>query len=516
MERLNRIREMQYLCLLAILALVAAGASSVYGQEREDVIIASSAAVFSCKGGDPSKQAGSPPYSSRTVFDSLVGLTQDGQYIPALAKSFKIGPDWKYIDFFLQEGVTFQNGDPFTAEDVKYSFDTYMGQGSRFLFRPMWRRTLQEVEIVNPTQVRIHFKAPDQGFLHRLWWGTGMLPKAYREKVGEKEFADKPVGTGPFKWVDYKQDRWIKLEAVGKHFYKVPKVKTIRIVLVPEPSTRLAMLKAGEADMGDLIGAHAQQIKSDPNFRIHWVKYISGTVLIFADLVDPDKPSPFHDIRVRQAVSMSIDRDIICKRILFGAAEPWGDVMSPITLGHDPAVLPAPYDPEKAKKLLKEAGYPDGFETEYSTTASNVYADALAASLEEIGIKVKINKFETGAYLQAFFGKKLRGLLTYGSWYDAERSAPADLSDFYSKGAYHAYNPTDEIDAVIRQANFAQTDQELEEWGRKISKTIRDSMINTVLWTNHTAYALGPKIKSWNPSVGSAPAINYETIEINK
>jgi peptide/nickel transport system substrate-binding protein len=322
------------------------------------------------------------------------------------------------------------------------------------------------------------------------------------------------VGTGSFKWVGYKQDQWIKLEAVDKHFLNTPHIKTLKIVLVPEPSTRLAMLKAGEADMGDLIGVHAQQIKSEPGFKLHWVKYISGTVLIFADLVDPETPSPFHDIRVRQAVSMSIDREIICKKILFNTSEPWGDVMSPITLGHDPTLKPAPYDPEKAKKLLDEAGYPKGFETEINTVPSNVYVDALAASLDEIGIKVKINKYETGAYLQAFFTKKLRGLISYGSWYDAERSAPADLSDFYSKGAYHAYNPTDEIDDVLKKANHAETDKELEEWGRKISKTIRNSMINTVLWANHRVHALGPKIKSWSPAIGADPAIDYETIEL--
>jgi len=502
--------------IILVFILLIGNTSSVYSEEREDVVIASSAAVFSCKGGDPANQSGSPPYSSRTVFNSLVGLTQDGRFISALAESFQIAPGWKYIDFFIREGVTFHNGDPFSAEDVKYSFDKYMDRKSRFLFRPMWKRTLQEVEIVSPKQVRVHFKEPDQGFLHRLWWGAGMMPKAYREKIGDEEFANKPIGTGPFKWVDYKQDQWIKLESVDKHFLKTPRIKTIRIVFVPEPSTRLAMLKAGEADMGDLIGAHAQQINSEPGFKVHWVKYISGTVLIFADLVDPGTPSPFHDIRVRKAVSMSIDREIICEKILFRASEPWGDVMSPISLGHDPNIKPTPYDPETAKKLLAEAGYPKGFETEYSTTATNVYADAIAASLDEIGIKVRINKFETGAYLQAFFSKKLRGLLTYGSWYDAERSAPADLSDFYSKGAYHAYNPTDEIDAVLRKANYAETDKELEEWGRKISQTIRDSMINTVLWANHRAHALGPKIKSWSPCIGADPAIDYDTIEINK
>jgi peptide/nickel transport system substrate-binding protein len=485
---------------------------------KGEVVYATSAPNFFQVGGDSATHVSGYPFLARTIFDSLDYVDQRGDTIlPGLAKSWKISADWKYIDFFLRDDVKFHNGDKFTAEDVKFSMETYLRKDLKYLFIPFWSRNIVKVEVLGPYQVRMHLNGPDPGFLGRLWWSTGMMPKKYREKVGDKGFADKPVGTGPFKWVEYKQDVYWKVEAVKKHFRHTPTIKTFKMVYVPEHSTRLAMLKSGEVDITELIGPHAAEIKGDPNLRIELCKYPTMTCLTFADLTFPKDPSPFHDIRVREAASLAIDREGITKKVLFGLSEPYGDFCSPITMGHDKSIKPDPYNPERAKKLLAEAGYPKGFETVITITPPNRYwIEALASNLGEVGIKTKVEVMEGGAYTAGFMGKKFRGLLTQALWVHAERSASADASDHFLSYMPWCYNTTPEIQKAILDGDGAISDDELTTAGIKISKAIRESRNKAFLWANHVPYGLGSRIEYWQPEVGASPPAGYEMIRLKK
>ncbi len=510
--------RLRHVCVpfMAFIFLATAFLVPALGAEREDVIMATGWAAFNCKGGDPATQTGAPPYVNRTVFESLPHVTLDRVIVPNIAKEFKVAPGWKWVDFYLRTDIKFQNGEPVTIEDVKYSLETYMRKDLKYVFGAMWRRTLKKIEIVSPTHLRVHFATADWGFIGRLWWGGGIMPKAYREKVGDDGFADKPIGAGPFKWVDYKQDQWMKFEAVENHYRKTPTFKTLKIVFVPEHSTRLAMLKTGEADIAPLFSAHVAEVNANPDLRVHWLKETSGANIYYADLVDPKAPSPFHDIRVRKAVSLAIDRKTICERILFGAAEPWGDVLPSITLGFDKSLKPPAYDPEQAKRLLAEAGYPNGFNTKIHVQTTSVTAEAISASLADVGINAKVEKYEPGAFYGNFFRRKFRGLIPYVGWYDPELQACSELMDFYMKGMPHAYYTTDELDQMMKTAMFAETDEDLAKWGRKISKYLRDSHITTFLWAAHSAYGLSSRIKTWEPTIGGIPGIEFETITLNR
>ena len=242
-------------------------------------------AIFIQVGGDPATHTSGFPVLARTIFDSLVYVDHEQNLLPALAKSWKIAPDWKYIDFFLRDDVTFHNGDKFTAEDVKFSMETYLRKDLKYLLCPLVVKEYHQNRNYGSLSCpRLHMKGPDPGLLGRLWWSGGMMPKKYRERVGDKGFADKPIGTGPFKWVEYKQDSYWKVEAVKKHFRHTPAIKTLKMVYVPDPATRLAMIKAGEADITNVIGPHTVEVKSDPNLRLELDQYVSLTCLIFADL----------------------------------------------------------------------------------------------------------------------------------------------------------------------------------------------------------------------------------------
>ncbi|MBI4765073.1 MAG: ABC transporter substrate-binding protein [Deltaproteobacteria bacterium] len=513
-----RTKNLLLICLLSFfLTLFFNPSSSQAAPPKGEVVYATSAANFFQVGGDPATHTAGFPVLARTIFDSLVYVNKEVNILPGLAKSWKIAPNWKTIDFMLRDDVTFHNGDKFTAEDVKFSLETYLRKELKYLFTPLWTRNIVKSEVVGPYHFRLHLNGPDPGFLGRLWWATGMMPQKYREQVGDKGFAEKPVGTGPYKWVEYKQDNYWKVEAVKKHFRHTPAIKTFKMVYVPEHATRLAMLKAGEADITNVIGPHTVEVKADPNLRLVLGKYTALTVLTFADLTFPKDPSPFHDIRVREAASLAVDREGITKKVLFGMSEPYGDFCSPITMGHDKNIKPDPYNPERAKKLLADAGYPKGFETMITVTPENRYwVEALVSNLNEVGIKTKIELMEAGPYVQGFMGKKFKGLLQQALWYHAEISAAADASDHFLSFMPYCYNTTPEIQKAIVEGNPAITNEELKAAGIKISKAIRESRNKVFLWANHVPYGLGPRIEYWEPEVGAIPASAFEMIRLKK
>jgi peptide/nickel transport system substrate-binding protein len=483
---------------------------------KGEVVYATGYPTFYQRGGDPaSHYGGNGPLIATTVFEGLIDLAVNLNVIPAVAKSWKIAPDWSYMDFEIKPGIKFHNGDPVTAEDVKFSFETHMRPEMRQVLGVTYKARIKNIEVLGPLKVRFNLNMPAPDLWKRFWWNGAIMPKKYREKVGDAGFADKPIGSGPFKWVDYKQDQYFTMEAVPNHHRKTPEFKILKIVYVPDNSTRLAMLQAGEADIVTLASSHIPQIKADPKFKLIQVKHTIGTTLAYADLPFPDEKSPFQDIRVREAASLAIDRKGICDKILFGGAEPYGEVISPYSMGWDPKVKPDPYDPEKAKQLLAKAGYPNGFSTSIiASQFSKYWLEAVASNLADVGIKSEIKIIEGAALLDAYTGKKLRGFILRNSWYDAEQNAGADVQDGYMEGMPYAYVTTKEISDTLKRCIAAKNDKEATELGRQMSKLIRDSRINIHLWSNHTNFGVNQRIVQWDQQLGSFPATRFEYMKV--
>jgi peptide/nickel transport system substrate-binding protein len=509
----NLVTIFVFLCFLTVGALFPI---QVQAQDQKgDVTYASVYGAFYQVGGDPATHvAGAGPLTANTVFEGLVDCGKNLEMLPAAAESWKIAPDWSHIDFFIKKGIKFHNNDPLTAEDVKFSFAKHMDPKMRQVLGVDYRKRIKDIEVISPYQARFNLNMPAPDLLPRFWWDGAIMPKKYREAVGDKGFADKPIGSGPFRWVEYKQDQYYKLESLPEHHRQTPQFKTLKIVYVVDPSTRLAMLKAGEADIIELSGAHIPAVKSDPNLRFFQNKHVFGSGLQYCDLVHPEKPSPFHDIKVRKAVSMAIDRKTICEKILFGAAEPWGEVLCPYNLGFDPSVKPDPYDPEKAKALLAEAGYADGFETELNIRRDKLIMEAIAANLADVGIKAKLTVFEGGAWYEAHRSKTLTGLKIGPFWYSAEPHPGADIQNSFNTDAPFAYSIDKEIEKMLDDSMAARTDEEAAEWGRKLSKAIRDKYMRPPLWSQHANYGLSKKIVKWEPQVGSFPGTRFEYMTI--
>src|SRR5215472_1412524 len=237
------------------------------------------------------------------LHDALIKPMPGNLMSPSLAESWTVSDDQRVYAFKLREGLTFHNGDPFTAEDVKFTFLRYKS--------PILHEKVREVEIVDPYRVRFHLHQPWPDFL--AYYGTlatgaaWIVPKKYLEQVGDDAFKQRPAGLGPYKFVSQTPGIELVLEANESYWRKVPHVKRLVFKSVPDPSTRMAMLKRGEVDLAYLLPAPlAEEAKRDPKLKL----VFSGAIGIFhlAFLEQWDPTSPWHDRRVRLAANYAIDR----------------------------------------------------------------------------------------------------------------------------------------------------------------------------------------------------------------
>ena len=486
-------------------------------QKSRDIIVIEPGPYFRQKGGDIVTQTNLMMDFKQLVFDGFTVYGPKGEMMPALAKGWKIAPNWSYVDFFIRDDVKFHNGRKVTADDVKYSYDQYMVRKYGSVMRHYLRKKVKEVTIEGPQQVRMHFLGTSAKYevIDALRWGYGVFPREYREAVGDKEFAAHPVGAGPFQAVDIQQDQWFKVKAVKDHYRKSPAYDSLKLAYVLDPTTRFAMLLAGEADIVKITVEHADQLRRKDGFQVIKQRNLAATNLIYADLSFPDEPSPFQDIRVREAVSLAIDRDSICKKLFFGMYEPYGDVLSPVAFGYDASIKPDPYDPEKAKSLLKQAGYENGFKTKICCSpGTRSTHEAIQACLKDIGVDAELEVYERGAFLDAAAAKKLRGLFSWYSWLDARPTPTEVLKAFFGNTHGMTYYTTPEIGAALHKLEEARNKEEIEMFAKEASRIIRTSRTRSNLWVVPGLWGVNARIKSFHPQGNIFALTMLEDVEL--
>jgi peptide/nickel transport system substrate-binding protein len=449
------------------------------------------------------------------LFDSLVTKDEKGQEIPAMAESWTIAPDWSYVDFKLRKGIKFHNGDLFTSKDVKFSIERAMREDLLFVFGAELRRHVDRVETKGDYQVRVYMKVPYPAFTDRLYNNLMMVPKNYIERVGDAGFAAKPVGAGPFQIVDFKHDEYVRVKAVRNHYRKTPYVDEVVFKIAEEPATRLAMLKTGEADMIMLNAQHIPEVKQDPNLRIIWSKNTFLYTMVYQDLARPNEPSPFLDERVRKAASLAIDRAGICKNVLHDATEPWGSFLAPYNPGFDPKRKPDPYDPQRSKKLLAEAGYPNGFKTTFTTgSGTKTPFEPLVAQLNEVGIKAEFVVLEHGVWQKKHTLGELRGL-SYGSgpWW-AGRVNPAVALESHTVGSWAPVGRTmPDVVEAWKKLNSTPA-KGLVKAAKDYDDLLFKKGFRVPLWSSHAPYAVNKRVESYEPVPGLIFPIRFEYLKL--
>ena len=442
---------------------------------------------------DPAETSGviTPFLFLYAMHDALVKPMPDNQMSPCLATKWSESQDGLTYDFELRQGVKFHNGDPFTAEDVKFSFERYKGAGSREL-----KQKVKTIDIVNPHHIRYTLHAPWPDFLTFYATpatGAGwIVPKNYTEQIGNEEFKNKPVGLGPYRFVSYQSGLELVLEANPDYWRKVPNVKRLVFKSVPEATTRLAMLKKQEADVTyAMYSTLGEEIRRDKSLKLEPVLIPGNEWTSFVDMYDPK--SPWHDKRVRLAANHAIDRQAINEAETLGFSRLSGGII-PRAYEFTLPLEPYAYDLQKAKALLKEAGYPNGFDAgEYSCDA--VYAgviEGFANDLGAIGIRTKMQPMERAAMQAAQRDKKVKNLTRIGS--GAPGNAATRIEAFiYSKGTL-SFIQDPEIDQWFEQQSVERDRKKREELLYKIQQKVYDEAYFMPLWELGFLCASGPRV----------------------
>jgi peptide/nickel transport system substrate-binding protein len=393
-------------------------------------------------------------------------------------------------DFELRQGVTFHNGDPFTAEDVQFSFERYKGAGATEL-----KKQVKAIEIVHPHHLRFVLHEPWPDFL--TFYATPataagwIVPKKYTEKIGTDAFKNQPVGLGPYRFERYTPGIELVLDAYPAYWRKTPLVKRLVLKSVPEPATRLAMLKQREADVTYAIySTLGEDVQRDPSLKLE--PTLAGIQWgSFVDMYDPK--SPWHDKRVRLAANHAINRQAINEAETLGYSKLVGGII-PATYDFALRLEPYAYDPTKAKALLTAAGYAKGFDAgEFSCDA--VYASVIEAVVNDlgaIGIRVKVQPLERAAIQGAQREKKVKNLTFLGS--GAPGNAATRVEAFmYSQGV-QSFLKDPEIDQWFEQQSRARDRTKREALLHKIQQKVYDEVYFLPIWQLGFLCVTGPRV----------------------
>src|SRR5437667_1229376 len=302
------------------------------------------------------------------LHDALVKPMPENPLAPALAESWSASEDALTYEFVLRNGITFHNGDPVTAEDVKFSFERYRGNSATLI-----KDRVAAIDTPDARHVRFRLKQPWPDFITFYATASGaawIVPKKYVEKVGEDGFKKAPIGAGPYKFVSFNPGVELVMEANEKYWRKTPSVKRLVFKVIPDEATRLAALTRGEVDIVYSIrGELAEELQRTPGLSLKPAVIQGNQWVYFAD--QWDAKSPWHDERVRKAASLAIDRKGINQALTLSHSRLTGNpfVADIFEYYWQP---PAPaYDPGQARKLLAEAGHAKGFDAgEYTCDAS--------------------------------------------------------------------------------------------------------------------------------------------------
>src|SRR5271169_708324 len=473
---------------------------------------------------DPQQHDGtaSPDNFIFALQDALIKNFREVHYDhPALAEGYEFAEDAKSATFRLRPGIKFHDGSPVTPADVKWSYEHYRGAWGEVL-----HKNTNGVELVDDRTVRFHFNNPFLDFPILL--GTGnvcgagwVVPAKYYQQVGQSGFMQKPIGAGPYKLVSQEPGVRLEFEAFDD-YYRPVHIKNFTMISVPEAATRVAMLERGEADIMYFVpGELIDRVKSNPKLMLAPV--VSGNWwLEFPGLQDPK--SPFHDKRVRQAISLAIDRDAMNQAECDGMGVTDGNwINDDVEYG-----MPWPkweHNVAKAKQLMAEAGFSNGFNVDWVTPVPNYYSrgERIVSQLQAIGIRSKMQTMERGVFLKRLQSglKEWPGVQillnaariggTWSNWYDS----------YMRCGGFNGRdrNCVAPLDAAFTRYLASVDRGERQKLAGEIQREILDNYYFVPVFRHAAMQAIGPRIAAakWQdvfPTITTGYAYPWEDIKL--
>lgn len=332
---------------------------------------------------------------AKSFYQGLFAFDKDLKMQDVLAEGYEVSKDGLTYTIKLRSGIKFQDGTPFDANAVKVTFDRVINPENKLKRYTLFNR-IAKTEVVNPSTVKFILKEPFSPFINVLAHPSAVIisPTAL-QKYG-RDIAFHPVGTGPFEFEEWKQTDYLKVKKFAGYWKKgLPKVDSLTWKPVVDNNTRATVMQTGEASFAfTLPYEQAELLKKSPK-----VDVVTGPSIIARYVALNTHQKPFDNVKVRQAINYAINKDALVKVAFAGYATP-ADGVVPHGVDYAEKFGPWPYDPAKAKKLLTEVGYPNGFETTlwsgYNNTTSQKVIQFLQQQLAQVGIKAKIEALEAG------------------------------------------------------------------------------------------------------------------------
>ena len=480
--------------LLGLLIVGASnGAVAAQGQPEGQLTVAFDASIAPTF-LDPAETPGigTPFTFLYAMHDALIKPLPGNDTAPCLAESWKESADGLSYEFKLRPGLKFHNGDPFTAEDVKFTFHRYRGASAKLL-----HERVKSVDVLDALRVRFVLDRPWPDFL--LFYATPatgaawIVPKKYIEKVGEDGFRKQPIGLGPYRLVRQTPGVELVLEANEHYWRKKPSIKTLVIKGVPDRTTRLAMLKTGEADIGYLmVGVEASTIQNDSKLRLARVIPPATWWLDFPEQFNPK--SPWHDRRVRLAATMAVDKKALNDAERLGYSRLTGSII-PSAMEFALRLEPYPYDPTHAKRLLAEAGYPNGFDAgEIIPFPPFVtMGESVASYFGAIGIRGRVRSMERATFMEAWRTRARQGVFIGVT--AAPGNAASRIENFVIGTAPYATGGYPDIDDLFRQQAPERDRKKREALLQQIQRLMYDRVMFGGIFEPATLHGVGPRVE---------------------
>ena len=437
--------------------------------------------------------------TSQSLYDPLINLDPSGAPVPSLASSWSF-PDELTMTLELRQGVEFHNGEPFNAESAKVSVERVKSEEHGSHLRGQYS-SIESVEIVDDYNVTFHLSQPDAALIYNLT-RLMMIPPGYHAEVGDEGVEAAPVGTGPFMFVSYTVDDEVVLERNPNYWPDSPKgqpmVDKVRIRVIPEGTVRIAELTTGGVHIADTVSADQKSLIEAAGLTLvnfydgkpSWMILNRLGVGVDAEAATGDQAVQYtalQDKRVAQALNYAVNRQAIIDSLFGGDAIALGQPFGPGGFGYPADDEPYPYDPDQARALLAEAGYPDGFHLDILAT-STANLDAVAAVMgdfEEIGIRPKLEVIHhtigNNRWLGPSFSDNLDGSypgIRNSSWNNPESILRLLVE---TDGIISVYS-NEELDALIAQERVTLDIDERIAVLKQISDLLHEDPFAVYLW----------------------------------
>ncbi len=490
------------LLVLSLIAVLLVIPKQTTAQAPDSVVIAESQDIDS---GDPQKTISVLTWNPlMNIYDTLVARDAEMQLKPGLALSWQMVEPTVW-EFKLRRGVRFHNGEPLNAGAVKFSLERAIDPRTRWSISGLLR-PIKTITVVTDSTVRITTDRP-WPFLPRFMAYHGyVLPPDYVRRNGDEALARRPVGTGPYKFVQWTKGDRLELEANVNYWAGRPRIGRVTVRPIPDESTRLAELLAGSVQLINLVPPE----EFGPIQRSTRAKLVSAQsaslYYLMLNLVNIPRDSPLADKRVRQALNYAIDRKTLIDTVMRGVGSPYGTFCVEFSFGCDPSISPFPYDPERARALLREAGHANGFDMTLSTSNGGYPADldltlAVSDQLARVGVRAKVVVGEYNTLLTQARERKL----PYDAWFNRITDAigyagRAAVTLFHSsRGAVAMWVPGNkEFEDLLDSAEVTLDEGRAKDLYRRAQLLFKDEAPAIVLITAPNAYGMSRRL-NWQP-----------------